>query len=233
MSRKRYLISRRLWAGMLATAVICALTGCRSVTTAPTDTRLAGQWSLDKAASDDASAKVAAIINTAQQRLRLRNADRYGMGSDSPPSPPGNNGASGAEGGPDESFDTPGDRYGGPGMLGPDFRTLRARLQQALLAPASLHLEVQGELVRVTSDQLPAREYRLGERISRFDEYGTSVIDATWSHGAFVLRSSYTSHASRTERYEVDASTGVLTVTQQISDPTVGKIAVRSVYRRS
>jgi hypothetical protein len=233
MSRKRYLISRRLWAGMLATAVICALTGCRSVTTAPADTRLAGQWSLDKAASDDASAKVAATINTAQQRLRRRNADRYGMGSDSPPSPPGNNGPSGAEGGPDESFDTPGDRYGGPGMLGPDFRTLRARLQQALLAPAALHLEVQGELVRVTSDQLPAREYRLGERISRFDEYGTSVIDATWSHGAFVLRSSYTSHASRTERYEVDASTGVLTVTQQISDPTVGKIAVRSVYRRS
>jgi len=233
MSRKRYLISRRLWAGMLATAVICALTGCRSVTTAPADTRLAGQWSLDKAASDDASAKVAATINAAQQRLRLRNADRYGMSSDSPPSPPGNNGASGAEGGPDESFDTPGDRYGGPGMLGPDFRTLRARLQQALLAPASLHLEVQGELVRVTSDQLPAREYRLGERISRFDEYGTSVINATWSHGAFVLRSSYTSHASRTERYEVDASTGVLTLTQQISDPTVGKIAVRSVYRRS
>jgi hypothetical protein len=217
---------------MLATAVICALTGCRTVTNAPANTRLAGQWSLDKAASDDASAKVAATINTAQQRLRRRNADRYGMGGDMPSSPPGNNGAGGAEGGPDESFDTPGDRYGGPGMLGPDFRTLRARLQQALLAPAALHLEVQGELVRVTSDQLPAREYRLGERISRFDEYGTSVIDANWSHGAFVLRSSYTSHAWRTERYEVDASTGVLTVTQQISDPTVGKIAVRSVYRR-
>jgi len=78
----------------------------------------------------------------------------------------------------------------------------------------------------------PPREYRLGERISRFDEYGTSVINATWSHGAFALRSSYTSHASHTERYEVDASTGVLTVTQQISDPTVGKIAIRSVYRR-
>ena len=232
MSRKPYLISRRLWAGVLATAVIGALTGCRTVTTAPADTRLAGQWSLDKAASDDASAKVVAAINTAQQRLRRRNAERYGMGSDSPSSQSGNNGASGAEG-PDESFDTPGDRYGNPGMLGPDFRTLRARLQQALLTPASLHLEVQGELVRITSDQLPPREYRLGERISRFDEYGTSVINATWSHGAFALRSSYTSHASHTERYEVDASTGVLTVTQQISDPTVGKIAIRSVYRRN
>jgi len=231
MSRKPYLISRRLWAGVLATAVIGALTGCRTVTTAPADTRLAGQWSLDKAASDDASAKVVAAINTAQQRLRRRNAERYGMGSDSPSSQSGNNGASGAEG-PDESFDTPGDRYGNPGMLGPDFRTLRARLQQALLTPASLHLEVQGELVRITSDQLPPREYHLGERISRIDEYGTSVIDPRWSHGGFVLRSSYTSHASRTESYEAPA-TGLLTVTQQISDPTVGKIAVRSVYRRN
>jgi hypothetical protein len=231
MSRKPYLISRRLWAGALASAVICALTGCRSVTTAPADTRLAGQWSLDKAASDDASAKITAAITTAQQRLRRRNEDRYGIVGGGPSAQSGNNGASGAEG-PDESFDTPGDRYGNPGMLGPDFRTLRARLRQALLTPASLQLEVQGELVRVTSDQMPAREYHLGERISRFDEYGTSVIDANWSHGAFVLRSSYTSHAYRSERYEVDASTGMLTVTQLISDPTVGKIAIRSVYRR-
>jgi hypothetical protein len=232
MSRKPYLISRRLWAGVLASTVICALTGCRTVTTAPADTRLAGQWRLDKAASDDTNAKVAAVINTAQQRLRQRNAERYGMGLGNPSTQAGNNGASGAEG-PDESYDAPGDRYGNPGMLGPDFRTLRARLQQALLAPASLHLEVQEDLVRITSDQLPPREYRLGERISRFDEYGTSVINTTWSHGAFALRSSYTSHASRTERYEVDSSRDVLTVTQQISDPTVGKITVRSVYRRS
>jgi len=225
MSRNPYLISRRLCAGLLATAVICALTACRSVTIAPSDTRLTGQWSLDKAASDDALAKVAAAINTAQQRLRLRNADRYGMGS-------GNTSGQPPEEGPDESFDTPGDRYGGPGMLGPDFRNLRARLQQALLTPASLQLEVQGDLVRITSDQLPPREYHLGERISRIDEYGTSVIDPRWSHGGFVLRSSYTSHASRTESYEAPA-TGLLTVTQQISDPTVGKIAVRSVYRRN
>ena len=223
MSSKPYLISHRRWAGLLASVVICALTGCRTVTTAPSDTRLAGQWSLDKTVSDDASAKVTAAINTAQQRLRQRNADRYGMG--------GGNSSTPAEG-PDESFDTPGDRYGSPGMLGPDFRGLRARLQQALVAPASLQLELHEDLVRITSNQLPPREYHLGERISRFDEYGTSVIDPTWSHGAFVLRSSYTSHASRVERYEVPSS-DVLTVTQQISDPTVGKIAVRSVYRRS
>jgi hypothetical protein len=233
MSRKPKLISHRLRVGLLAAiAASFALTGCRTATTAPLDTRLAGQWNLDKAASDDASAKVAAAINNAQQTLRRRNADRYGMGAGNPPAQSGNNGA-GATDAPDESFDTPGDRYGNPGMLGPDFRTLRARLQQALLAPASLRLDVQGDLVGITSNQLPPREYHLGERISRFDEYGTSVIDARWSHDTFVLRSSYTSHASRIERYEVNPSTGLLSVTQQINDPTVGRIAVRSIYRRS
>ena len=232
MSRKPHLLSRRLTVGLLAaTAAFIALTGCASRTTAPADTRLAGQWHLDKAASDNVNTKIAAAITTAQTRLRQR-LSRYGMGNGYPPQS-GDNGTGGAAEGPDESFDTPGDRYGGPGLLGPDFRGLRARLQQALLAPTVLQLEVDADLVRLTSDQMPPREYRLGERISRFDEYGTSVINTAWSHGAFVLRSNYTSHASRTERYEVDPSSGLLTLTQQISDPTVGKITVRSIYRRS
>jgi hypothetical protein len=216
--------------GLLTTTALIALSGCASPTTAPADTRLAGQWHLDKAASDNVNTKVATAISAAQVRLRQR-LSRYGMGNGYPPQG-GDNGTGAAEG-PDESFDAPGDRYGGPGLLGPDFRGLRARLQQALLTPAVLQLEVDADLVRLTSDQMPPREYRLGERISRFDEYGTSVINTTWSHGAFVLRSNYTSHASRSERYEVDPSSGLLTLTQQISDPTVGKITVHSIYRRS
>jgi hypothetical protein len=92
---------------------------------------------------------------------------------------------------------------------------------------------VQGDLVTITSDQLPPRDYHLGERISRFDEYGTSVITASWSKNEFVLRSHYTSHASHSSTYSVDPGTGALNLTQQLIDPTVGKIMLHSVYRRN
>jgi len=235
MSRTSYFMSRRLaLSTLIAAAAALGLMGCATVTSAPTDTALGGRWSRDKAASDDVDAKVTASIATAQTNLRRR-LNRSGYGNpqgDGPPSSNGDNAPGGADA-PDESFDTPGDRYGGPGLLGPDFRGLRARLLQALRSPAELQIEVQGDLVRLADDHLPPRDYRLGERISRFDEYGTAIINATWSHQAFVLRSSYTSHASRNERYQVNPATGVLTLTQEINDPYIGKISLHSVYRRS
>jgi len=235
MSTTSYFISRRLaFSALIATAAALGLMGCATVTTAPTDVMLGGRWTRDKAASDDVDAKVAASIATAQANLRRR-LNRSGYGNPQGGGPPGSNGdnAPGDADAPDESFDTPGDRYGGPGLLGPDFRGLRARLLQALRSPAELQIEVQGDLVRLADDHLPPRDYRLGERISRLDEYGTAIINASWSHQAFVLRSSYTSHASRKERYEVDPATGRLTLTQNIDDPYIGKISLHIVYRRS
>jgi hypothetical protein len=235
MSRTSYFISPRLaFSTLIATAAALGLLGCATVTTAPADTTLAGHWSRDKAASDNVDAKVAASVATAQANLRRR-LNRYGYGNPQAGGSPGANGdtAPGETDAPDESFDTPGDRYGGPGLLGPDFRGLRARLLQALRSPAELQIEVQGDLVRLADDHLPPRDYRLGERISRLDEYGTAIINASWSHQAFVLRSSYTSHASRKERYEVDPATGRLTLTQNIDDPYIGKISLHIVYRRS
>jgi hypothetical protein len=228
MSRTRYFSSPGLTLCALIAAAGAALTGCSTITTAPADAPLAGQWSRDKSASDDVDAKVGAVIAKAQQimRRRMRSAGYDG---------PGGSGGENAPGGPeapDESFDIPTDRYGGPGQLGPDFRGIRARLLQALRPPADLRIEVQGDLVRLAGDQLPPREYRLGERISRFDEYGTAIIDALWSHQAFILRWRYTSHGTRSERYEVDPASGALTLTQQIRDPYVGPIVLHSVYRR-
>jgi hypothetical protein len=234
MSRTPYFISRWLAISTLTAATAAVgLTGCRTVTTAPANVQLAGLWIRDKAASDDADAKIVAAVAKTQAELRRR-LNRMGYGGGAPPGGVGGgeNAPGGPEAPPDESFDGPGDRYGGPGQLGPDFRDIRIRLLQTLRPPSELKIEVEGDLVQLAADRLPARDYRLGERISRFDEYGTAIIDATWSSESFVLRWRYTSHGSRSERYEVDRASGALTLTQQIVDPYVGKIAIRSVYRR-
>jgi hypothetical protein len=225
----RQLIQIRLVLGALCPALLTSsLLACATVTTAPTGTQLAGSWRIDRAASDDAEAKVASVMNQAESRMHKALA-RYGYG----PEPGEGHDPDTAPDAPDYSFDTPGDRYGGPGRVGPDFRGLRLRLRQALTPASQLQLTVQGDLVTITSDQLPPRDYHLGERISRFDEYGTSVITASWSKNEFVLRSHYTSHASHSSTYSVDPGTGALNLTQQLIDPTVGKIMLHSVYRRN
>jgi len=221
----------------VALAAVCALlgvAGCETTATIPAGTQLAGSWQLDKTASDDAEAKVAQAMNTAQSRLRKQLA-RAGYGPEpgsqgsAGSAPPGENPADV----PDYSFDTPGDRFGGPGRVGPDFRGLRVRLRQALIPPARLRLEVEGDLVTIKADELPPRDYRLGEKETRFDEYGTAVITASWTHDEFTLHSAYTSHASRSDTYHVEPGSSALTLTQQFVDPTVGRIVVKSVYRRS
>jgi len=223
-------LNRRWGRTLLAVALIAgALSACETVTTAPPGTHIVGSWRLDKSASDDPSATIAKAMHTAESKLHHRLA-RYGYGPDrdavadrdTPPD------------GPDYSFDTPGDRYGGPGFIGPDFRGLRVRLQQALDPPALLVLETDSDLVTITEDQLPPRDYRLGEDLSRIDEYGTARITAAWSHDAFVMKSNYSSpRARRIDTYEVNPATGALSLTQEFNDPTVGRIVLHSIYRRS
>jgi hypothetical protein len=215
-----FLLSTILLAGGLA--------GCETVTTAPTDSHLAGSWNLDKAASDNPEAKIAAAMSVAQAKLKHRLA-RYGNDPDDTRAAA----AGDAPDAPDYTYDTPEDyRYGIPGRVGPDFRGLRSQLRQELIPPNSLQLDVAGDLVTISSDQMPPRDYRLGERVSRIDEYGTAIISVTWSHEMFELNYKYTSHASHSETYQVDPATGALAVTEEVSDPTVGRITLRSVYRR-
>lgn len=220
----------RLVSGLLCAALLAgSQVACQTVTTAPTNTHLSGSWNLDKSASDNPEAKIAAVMSEAQAKLRRRLA-RYG-GDEGDKSAP----ADTSPDAPDYTYDIPEDpsRYGSPGRVGPDFRGLRVRLRQALTPPNSLQLDIAGDLVTISSDQLPPREYRLGERLSRIEEYGTAVITASWSHDIFELNSRYTSHASHSETYQVDPATGALDVTQELLDPTVGKILLHTVYRRA
>ena len=201
------------------------LSACETTSTAPPDSHLSGDWQLDRSASDDPDASIAKAMNAAESKLRHRLA-KYGYGPDQGTGPDNSADA------PDYSFDTPGDRYGGPGLVGPDFRGLRARLRQALIPPRALHLDIQEDIVAIGADQLPPRAYRLGEKLSRFDEYGTAIITPTFSREQFVLKSNYTSHALRIDTYEVNPANGLLTLTEQFTDPIVGRIVLHSVYRR-
>lgn len=201
------------------------LSACETTSTAPSDSHLSGDWQLDRSASDDPDATIAKAMNAAESKLRHRLA-KYGYGPDQGTGPDNSADA------PDYSFDTPGDRYGGPGLVGPDFRGLRLRLRQALIPPRALHLDIQDEIVAIGADQLPPRAYRLGEKLSRFDEYGTAIIMPTFSREQFVLKSNYTSHALRIDTYEVNPANGLLTLTEQFTDPIVGRIVLHSVYRR-
>jgi hypothetical protein len=217
---------------MLFAVILLAggLSACETTSTAPPDSRLSGDWQLDRAASDDPDATIAKVLNQAESKLRRRLA-KYGYGPDQ--TLPGQGAApDSAPDAPDYSFDTPGDRYGGPGLVGPDFRGLRARLRQALMPPSALSLDIQDDVVAIGADKLPPRDYRLGEQLSRFDEYGTAIITPNFAHEQFVLKSRYTSHAQRIDTYLVDPASGALTLTQQLTDPTVGRIVLHSIYRR-
>src|SRR6202162_620526 len=155
----------RTTARILLCAALMAggLSACEPTSTAPPDSHLSGDWQLDRSASDDPDASIAKAMNAAESKLRHRLA-KYGYGPDQGTGPDYSADA------PDYSFDPPGDRYGGPGLVGPDFRGLRARLRQALIPPRALHLDIQDDIVAIGADQLPPRAYRLGEETLRLDE---------------------------------------------------------------
>lgn len=218
-------LTRALRAGAVAlgaaAAMAVALYGCAS-TKAPTQVDLAGQWQLDPASSDDVEARVTRAVDSAESRQRQRaRAMGYNLGR--------------SRGAPS------GDEMGGAGsepvvttpFIGPDFSQLHQHLMQILTAPSRLRLEIQDQTVTIESDHLPARDYQPGEPFVRFDEYGNATVSSGWSGRAFVVHERYMSHATLTERYEVDAKSGTLTYTRELKDPTVGSIELKSIYHHA
>jgi len=205
-----------------------ALTAC-ATTQAPSDSGLAGHWRLDPAASDNVTTLVASAVARAQARLRRHHGSAAFAGR-------GGGGAGGANGGAgdsgqDEQFDTAGDLLGNGGTIGPDFRELRQRLMDALSTSTTLVVSVQPDEVDIQRDDLPARQYQPGESITRYDEYGTANLSSRWQGRAFELRERYTSGARLEEFYEIDPG-GALLYLRTLRDPTVGKLQVKSIYRR-
>ncbi len=232
------------WRSLVAAALCSALLAACATTQAPPDSGgLDGQWRLNAAASDNVALMVSQAVSKAEAKLRKRRGGsaRRGSGSANPGgSAPGagstgagNSGGtdSGADSGADEDLDTATDALGDTTLIGPDFQELRDHLTDTLGTSTRLSVAVKPGDVEVQGDDLPPRDYQPGERITRYDEYGTATLTSRWDGSAFELRERYTSGARLVERYDLD-TTGTLVYTRILQDPTVGKLTVKSVYNR-
>ena len=206
----------RLASAGLALAAVAALGACVS-TPGQANAQLQGRWRIDSAASDDASARIASAIRSAQKH-RARHYRGGGAGE-----------APDDTGGSD---DVAANNFDLGARIGPDFPQLRERLLQTLASPGTLTFKVQSDDVQIGRDGLPARDYQPGDTITRFEEYGTAQLKSNWKDQAFVLTERYTSGARLEERYALDAH-GALVYTRSLRDPTLGRIEIRSVYQRS
>lgn len=217
---------------VLTLAAACATTS----PTAPANPLVVGRWTLDKAASDLVDSKVDVAVSAWAEKVRKH-------------SPYADNGAAAAAGygghgtrhggstgssdvDPNGDYASVGEDFDMARPVAPDYEGVHRRLLQVLTPPTILKVEVAPDSVRLTSDNVPSRDYHTDEEISRIDEYGTARLDAGWNGNEFELKARYYGGANLEQLYEVDARTDTLRVTYHLRDPQVGKIEINSVYHR-
>ena len=223
--RARYPVNTRMKPAPRITLSLPLLTlllaACASAPPPSAGTDISGAWKLDVKASDDVNTRIDQAIATAEEkRRRLHRPDMNGQ-------VPDNRGVGAGPGplsGTAEAPFTP--------RLGPNFKEMRAQLRDVLAVPTTLNIDAVPDLVRIQADGTSPREYRPGSTFTRFDEYGTARITPNWSGTNFQLTSHYLVHGSRSDQYHVDKTADTLTVTFELADPDLGKLVLRSLYRR-
>jgi hypothetical protein len=224
---------------ILTLAAACASTS----PTAPANPLVAGRWTLDKSASDLVDSKVDAAVSAWAERVRKHNpyydngaaaAAGYGQGQGQGAHRGGNGGGDQGINDPDPNGDYSsfGEDFDMARPVAPDYEGVHRRLIQVLKPPVALKIDTAPDYVRITGDNIPARDYHTDEQLSRIDEYGAARIDAGWNGNEFELKARYYSGANLVELFEVDAHTDTLRVTYHLRDPMVGKIDINSVYHR-
>ena len=223
---------RRLAAPLAVALALGLNTACTTTSPTPGNPHLSGQWQLDRTASDDADAKISQAIEQAESKLRKRLADagfsQYEQNNSNGAGHRARRGGSASS----DSAELNGEEFSQTGYIGPDFVELRRNLHQVLGSPQSLTIDVKSDDVRLAADNGPPRDYPSDDEFTRIDEYGTARIDTSWTGLTFNLRARYSSKATMSESYTADDRAGTLTVMRHLSDPVVGKLSVRSVYRR-
>jgi hypothetical protein len=211
---------------ILALACACASTS----PTAPANPRVAGRWILDKSASDLVDTKVDTAVSAWAERVRKHSP--YADNGAGPATGYGGHGDHQGASNVDEYGNYTGEDFDMLRPVAPDYEGVHRRLVQVLTPPAVLKIDTAPDDVRITSDNVPARDYHTDEEISRIDEYGTARIDAGWNGNEFELKARYYGGANLVKQYDVDAHTSTLRVTYHLRDPMVGKIEINSVYHR-
>ena len=210
----RFHAHRRLLRVGSTLAAVFAVAACTSLATQPpaAPPALAGEWQQDAKASEDFERKLVPLLATQRDRMRPRHGSFNVAGS---------RGASGAQ--ELEPLVMPPEE--------PD--KVRARLAGELRPPAKLRIALVGDTVELTGDADPVRHFLPGQSVSRIDGTGAASLVSGWDGRAFVVRARYTDRGSRSWRYEVEPSSGLLRLSFEADDPEFGKFALQTRYRRA
>jgi hypothetical protein len=207
----------------LALADCTWLAACTSLAAQPSAAQvtMAGDWQLDKSASEDFDRKHETLL--AQQRERMR--PKHGRG-----------GMGGGRGGEGE------DRSGAISRINEldalavppeEADKVRTRLGDELRPPAKLHIGLAGDAVEITGDADPARRFLPGQTVSRIDVSGAASVTSGWDQNAFVVRAKYTNRGARSWRFEIEPSGGALRLSFEAQDPEFGNFKLQTRYRRA
>jgi hypothetical protein len=208
-------IRRPLAAAGIVLLASLLTTACASLAPEPAHpSGIAGQWSLDPAASDDFDAAVMRMLAEHQRKMR-QDGRSHMVGADGSEAAPGADAAGGFPPVPDELPER-----------------VRRRLEEALQPPTDLLVEVGPGTVSLKANDEPARVFYPGQRVGRIDTGGTARLDTGWSGPTFVVQQKYVSGAKRVQRYSPQAKGSELLVSLEYTDPFSGSFELHSVYQR-
>lgn len=196
-----------------AAAIGLALLACvAAAATGTADARLAGNWRLDAAGSDDFGAQLARFVAASerdwQRRMRARERDLPPPGQDT--------GIVLDDEAPPEPTDS-----------------LRMRLTEALQPPSQLTIALNDGSVDLDSAENGKRRLPLNEKMIRVDASGSAEITARLAGRSLTVDYRYLSRARQTQVYSVGSTADTLQTTVTYSERNGGKLVVKSLYRRS
>jgi len=211
MSRKTILRLLPALAALLLCSTAPALAASK------TDPHLSGDWQLDPAASDNFDAKLTRMAEEMRARFRNRHNSMLSRGQP------------GAYGATDEYGQVPGLVQELPSETHDE---LRDRLAGTYRPPSNLQIRMrEGEIIML-GDTPPERRYSVAETVTRMDVSGTAELSTSWSGNALVIVARYTNRSRSDQRYSVDRTGDVLSVTVKLSESNGGTLQLHSTYRR-
>jgi hypothetical protein len=188
----------------LHAGVIVAATGTA-------DARLAGRWQLDTQASSNFDAELQRYL-AARQQLQQREFERRRRRY-----------------APLEA----GAITGLQDELPPEsLETQRDRVEESLRPPQRLAIELRGDEVQFSADNLPPTSLPLDDKLIRVDGSGSAEVRLRPAAGGLSLSYRYLSRARRSQQFALGPKGDTLRITLTWQEQDNLKLSVISVYRR-
>jgi hypothetical protein len=175
-----------------------------------TDTRLAGHWQFDAAASDNFETTLQRYLAARQKAMRPHDHRHRAMELTQVET---------AAGVPDDLPLEPQDSQ-------------RQRLEDALRPPQRLVIALQSAAVEFTADDLPPSSLPLDEKLIRIDASGSAEIRLRPASAGLAVDYRYLGNARRSQQFALDSKGDTLRVTLTWQDRDSTKLTVHSLYRR-